>query len=271
MSVLPTLPQARVLKSNEHCRGLFKPFVQHVALRRHGVVDELRLGLRQLAIGMAGEIHAAIPAGRVHVDVPVGERARDDAVVVAGIALCGHHAHAAARRAALVIGVVERLRVVDVDEPLRLHRHVVQRAVREVDDLLGMTEREHAGGAVGRRVTRVGTGRRIAAAQRHLHVAPALDRAGPTAVADREELAIPVLRRQPELDVDVRVGRRLEHHRDLAVLGYRLRRRCVRRWRWAAARRRSEDAFGYRRRGRDGRALELNARELLARHVETGG
>ena len=85
---------------------------------------------------MARQLDAAIGAGRVHVDVPVRERARDDAVVVAGIALRGHHALPAARRAALVVRVVERLRIEHVDEPLRLHRHLVHRAIGEVDDLL---------------------------------------------------------------------------------------------------------------------------------------
>ncbi len=245
--------------------------MQRVALREHRVVHELRLRLGQRLIRVQRELHLPIRAGRVHVDVPVRERTRDDAVVVARIALRGHHALAAARRAAFVVGVVERRAIERVDQVLRLHRHVVQRAEREVDDLLGMPERKHARGAVGCRVTRVGAGRRIAAAQRNLHVAPALDRAGPAAVADGEELAVPILRRQPELDVDVRVGRRLEHHRDLAMLGYGLRRRSVRSRRRAAARGRSEDAFGHGRRGRDRCALELDARELLARHVEPGG
>ena len=144
-------PQASVLKSNEHWRGLFKnpsPSVSHCFM--HRVVDELRFRFRDRLIGMARELDAAIGAGRVHVHVPIRERARDDAVVVAGITLRGHHALPAARRATLVVRVVERLGVEHVDEPLRLHRHVVQRAIREVDDLLGVPQREHAGRAVGR-------------------------------------------------------------------------------------------------------------------------
>jgi hypothetical protein len=86
----------------------------------------------------------------VHVDVPIRECAGDDAVVVAGIALRGHDALSPARRAAFVIGIVEWLDVEHVDEPFRFHGHVMQRAVREVDDLLGMPEREHAARPVGR-------------------------------------------------------------------------------------------------------------------------
>ena len=218
---------------------------------------------------MQRELHAAIRAGRVHVDVPVRERTRDDAVVVAGVALRGHHALPAARRAALVIGVVERLRVEDVDHLLRLHGHVVQRAIREVDDLLGVPEREHAGLAVGGRVARVRAGRGVAAAQRFLHVAVALDRAGPAAVAHREELAVPVLRRQPQLHVDVRVRRRLQHHREATVLRDRLRRRRAGlRRRTAGIRGRLEHAGGDRRGARDRGAFESDGAELLARHVE---
>ncbi len=207
----------------------------------------------------------------MHVHVPVRERARDDAVVVAGIALRGHDALPAARRAALVVRVVERLGVEHVDEPLRLHGHVVQRAIREVDDLLGVPEREHAARAVGRRMPRVRRGRRIAAPQRGLHVAVALDRAGPAAVADGEELAVPVLRRQPQLDVDVRVRRRLQHERHAAMLRNRLRRRAGLRRRSGRCVRGLEQPRGDVDGARDRRALELDALELGARHVQRSG
>ena len=72
-------------------------------------------------------------------------------------------------------------------------------------------------------VTGVGGRRRVAFLQRGGHRRIA-DHARPPAVADRLELSVPVLDRQPHFHLDLRVGRRLENRRDPAVRGQHGRR-----------------------------------------------
>src|SRR4029079_7312588 len=94
----------------------------------------------------------------------------------------------------------------------------------EVDDLLGMTECEHAVRAVGLAVPGVVARRRVTTAQRHLHVVVALNRSAEATVADGEELAVPIGARHPQFGVDVRITGWLEHQLDAAVRRDRLRR-----------------------------------------------
>ena len=192
--------------------------MQRVALVHHGGVHHLRLGsARSPCPGFCARMMLAREARRVHLDVPVREGAADDPVVVFRIPLRRHHGLASAGRASLEVRVLRRSIVERLDQLLRCDRRVVHGAIGEVDDLLGMAEREHAVGTVGRGVAGIGGRGRVAEAQRHLHVAVALDRSGKPAVAHHHELAVPVLGRHPELGVDVGVGRRLEHQRHAAV------------------------------------------------------
>ena len=66
-------------------------------------------------------------------------RAGNDRVKIFWIALCFHQALASARRAALVIREARVLFVESLDHGLRLNRHLMHRAVSEIDDLLGVT------------------------------------------------------------------------------------------------------------------------------------
>ena len=161
-------------------------------------------------------------------DVPIRERAADDPVVVFRVSLRRHHGLTAPRRTAFEVGILRSARVELFDELFRFHRQFVHRAIREVHDLFRMAEREHAVGTVDRRVARVGRRRGVPEAQRDLHVAVPLNRSGEPAVADDQQLAVPVVGRHPELDVDVGITRRLQHHRDAAVprnrFGWRRRR-----------------------------------------------
>ena len=61
--------------------------------------------------------------------------ARDDAVEIAGIALRLHHRHAPAGRAAVEIRMPRRSAVIRPDKMLAGHRHIVRRAVQEIDHL----------------------------------------------------------------------------------------------------------------------------------------
>ncbi len=91
-------------------------------------------------------------------------------------------------------------------------------AVGKIDDFLRMPEREHAVGTVSRGVPGVGRCRRVSQTQRDLHVAIPLDGSREAAVADHQELPVPILGRHPQLGVDVGIGRRLEDHRHATVL-----------------------------------------------------
>src|SRR5207244_7878447 len=81
--------------------------------------------------------------------------------------------------------------------------HLVFGSVREVDEFLGMSERE-CSTRLG--MARVGGRGCVPTAQRLRH-RRVTDRPGPPAVADRLELAIPSGGRQPYFDLYVRVAR----------------------------------------------------------------
>ena len=226
---------------------------------------------------MPRQIDAAFDAGGPHVDVTVGERAGDDAVVVVGIALRLHQGHAAAGRAALEIRVLRAAIVERLHELLALQRHLVGGAVAEVDHLLRVADGPRAALIL---VSGVGAGGRVAEAQRLRHlVRQPLNRSGEPAVADPHELAVPLPgRRQPHLHVDQRVGRRLQHDLHAAVRGNRRWRTC------RGGRRRSRSAtsrgtagacrcrsFRHHRGGCDGGLVELEADETLAGSGGRGG
>ena len=196
----------------------------------------------------------------------VRRRAGDDAVVVLREHLRGLEPLSSARRAAVPVGQLRARAVEGLDDLLGLRGHLVLGAPREVHELLGMPERE---GAAAADVTGVGRRRGIAGSQRLGHVRIA-DDARPATVADRLILAVPgsVARRafggrhrQPDLDLDVGVARRRQRRGDAAERTQRLV--GVRAARRAAGR--LERAGGHDLRFRDGRVLERQRRQALAR------
>ena len=102
-------------KSTLHARGLFRNPSLSVS---HLFVTRLLTSAACSAViarsGWRDRLDAPLDAGRPHVDVTVGQRAGDDAVVVVGISLRFHQRHAAAGRTALEVGV---LRVRDRRRP----------------------------------------------------------------------------------------------------------------------------------------------------------
>ena len=149
---------------------------------------------------------------RVQICARVRRCAGDDAVVVVRKALRLGEALASAGRAAVPVRPPRAAAVERVDDRLRLDGHLVLGAIREVDELFGMAEREPAAAAG---VARIGRARRVAALQRVGH-RRITDRPRPAAVADRLELAVPSGRRQPHFDLDVGVARRRQRRRDAA-------------------------------------------------------
>ena len=142
----------------------------------------------------------------------VARGARDDGVEVLRVALRFHERHAAAAGAAVEIREARRAAIERGGRGLALHRGFVDRAIAEVNQLLGMPDRE---AGVGAGVAGVGRGDGVAALQT-LAERAVLNRAAPRAVADREELAVPARRRQPHFRLDVGVARRLDRQRHAA-------------------------------------------------------
>ena len=138
----------------------------------------------------------------------VRRRPRDDAVEIIREALCLHQGLAAAVGAAEEIGVRGTGRRQRREDRLRVVRRLLERAVAEVDDLFGMSERPGRVRAAGD-VTVVCAGGRIAAPERVAERA-IRDGSGEAAVADLEVLAVPRgACGDPHLEADVRVGGRV--------------------------------------------------------------
>src|SRR5580765_8850109 len=93
---------------------------------------------------MTRQIDAALDSSSPHVNVTVRERAGDDAVVVVRVSLGLHERHASAGRTAFEVGVLRSAIVEGLDDLPGLERHLVRRAVAEVDHLLRMTDRPRA-------------------------------------------------------------------------------------------------------------------------------
>ena len=188
----------------------------------------------------------------------VAGRAGDDAVEVRRIALRFHERLPAAARTAVEVrdarsGAVER-----PDRGLPLHRGLVHGPVAEIDQPLGMANRE---AGVGARVPGVARRGGITATQR-VGQRGVLDRTTPRTIANLEVLAVPARHRQPDFGPDVGIGRGLDRQR-YAAEGRQVRRSPRHR---RAALWRRECPGGHRPRGRHGGIRELQrGRQPLTR------
>ncbi len=139
-------------------------------------------------------------------------RAGDDAVEVFGVAGHFHKGLPTAGGAAVPIGVLRAFAVVSGHNRFRCDDGVVYGAIAEVDDFFRMPEREHAVAAF---VAGIG-GRGCVAFLHGLRHGGVADHAGPSAVADDLDLAVPVFGK-PDFHFDVGIGGRLERGGDAAV------------------------------------------------------
>ena len=184
-----------------------------------------------------------------------GRRAGDHAVEVGRIANRRGDALTSSLRAAVPDRELLCAAVEAVDQRLGLHGHLVYRAITEVDDLLRMADRERR---VIANVASIGSRRRVSVGQRASH-RPVRDGPGPGAVADSLESSIP-LRRQPDLDPDVRVGGWTKRCGDTAELGQRRIQRVRRR-----SCGRLERSGRHHHRGGDGCRRQRQGRRVLRR------
>jgi hypothetical protein len=133
-------------------------------------------------------------------------RTGDDGVVVAWIARRFGDSLTPALRAAVPVRLLRRDTVVGGDDRLRVHGHLVQCAISEVDVLLAMAEGERHRVA---HMAGIGRARGKAATDggRHFVVT---QHAGGVAVADRLVFAVPPFCRQPHIGFDVGVARGID-------------------------------------------------------------
>ena len=129
----------------------------------------------------------------------------DDALVVGRILRRLNDALAAARRASIPQREFRPTAIERADDRFRLDRHLVNRPVRVVHELLRMIHRERGTGC---RMPGIGARRGISLCEGCRHGAVG-DGTGPASIADRLQLLIPVRHRHPHFDLDVGVaGRR---------------------------------------------------------------
>ena len=160
---------------------------------------------------------------------------RDDPVEILRVSLCARDPLPAALRASIEIRESRRGAVERRDDGFCRHRHLVNRAVREVNQLFGMTGYE-----VGVVADMTGVGaRRSRNRQRPQQPSRDTEWCPPAAIADRLQLPIPPRRREPHFDLDVRIaarGQRRSHPAERRQARIDLGRRV--RW-WRAGRRES--------------------------------
>jgi len=75
----------------------------------------------------------------------IGGSAGDDSIEVGGKLLSFFETFAAARRTTVPIRRLRRIAIVRGDDALRLHSHLIHRAITEVRQFLGMAERKLTG------------------------------------------------------------------------------------------------------------------------------
>ena len=201
--------------------GIVEDAVLHailrVARRQHRGGDGGKLDAGDVAGGIGIDGLADIDTGGQHVGPEVGGRAGQDAIVIGGEALGFHEGFAAAIGAAIEIGVLRGLAVERLHQALGVDGGQVQGAVAEVIHLFRVMVGPTGVLAVGF-VSGVGTGGGITALEVGAHGVES-DGSGESAIADAQELAIPVGGGQPDLEADVGIGNGLDDAGDAAEFG----------------------------------------------------
>ena len=203
--------------------------VLQIARLHHRCVDGRVFLRRNVAAGRAVHESMQHHAHGVHARSDVRWRTRDDRVEVCRVHRRQRQSLIAARGAAVPQRCGRLFTVIRADDSFCVNRQLMQRSMRVVDKLFRMPDRERG---AGRRVAAVRARRRVAERDGGCERLVA-DRAGPPAVADGLQFAVPTGCRQPHFYLDVRIGRRLARQRDTAE-----RRRC---------RHRASERWGQRR------------------------
>src|SRR5690606_14446428 len=143
------------------------------------------------------------------------------------------------------------------------HRHLVNRAVAEIDELLGLADRELGSEAIAG-VAGVSGRRGVAPLHRvgHLRIA---ELTRPDTIANADELAVPTISREPDFDLDVRIACGGQRRLDAAELRHvPVRRVGYAGWQVAGETRLLESTGGHAGSGRDLTVRQRQAREFAA-------
>ena len=140
--------------------------IQPVASLQHGFVDELIFLGRNLAFrSLMDGLRHPDRLGRAAYPV-CAWRTGDDAIEIVRVHLRFLQPLLAAGRAAAPIGMRLRFSVEGLHNRFRLHRHLVLRAISEIDQLLGMSERKAGAAAF---MAGIGRGDGVACFHRRRH------------------------------------------------------------------------------------------------------
>src|SRR6185312_12763166 len=133
----------------------------------------------------------------------IGGGAGDDAVEVVGKPLRFHESLAAAVRTTDEVPAGGRSAVERLHDGAGLYRGFVHRAVTEIDQLFGMADGPDR---TGRGMAVIGARHREATLQR-LSEGDKRNISGPSAVSDLLIFSVPITGREPNFEVDFRIGR----------------------------------------------------------------
>src|SRR5258708_7251399 len=186
----------------------------------------------------------------------IGGSAGDDAVVIGGEFLGFFAPLLAAGGAAVPVRPRWGFAVKSLGDRFALERHFVDGAISKIGQLFGMTEGK---GRIATVVAGVGGCGRVVVEHRE-HERLIHDRAGPSAIPDAHEFAIPRFNREPDLYLDFRVRRGTERSCDAAESWKAPEELLL--WRWRV--RLGEFAGGHKDGARDGRVGEGKSCERVA-------
>ena len=190
--------------------------VEGIAGVHDGLVQRLDLGLRERRV-VLHQFEGPFHSGGMQMNVRVGGSAHGCGVKILGELRDFDETLPSAGGAAVVIGILRTSAVERGGDQFRLDDGFMHGAIREVGDLLGMAEREHAASArvVGAVAGVIGSGRvAFAQSSRHRGIA---DGAGPSAISDHLKFSVPVFGGKKDRGVDQRVRRGRQDHQDPAI------------------------------------------------------
>jgi hypothetical protein len=190
--------------------------VEGIAGIHDGLMQGLDFGLGERRI-VLHELKRALYSSGVQMNVRIRGSADGGGVEILGELGDFDEALPSTGGAAVVIGILRSLTVERRGNQFRFDDGLVHGAIREIGDLFGMAQGEHA--AATRVIGAVSGIIRchcvsFAQGSRHGRIA---DRSGPSAVSDHLQLSIPVFGGQKDGGIDERIGRRRQHHQDAAV------------------------------------------------------
>src|SRR4051812_531467 len=172
--------------------------VEAITSREGGFLQDREFGWRQRGGGVFQSDDGGPEVAGHEMGPVIGGRAGDDAVVIGGELLGFLQSLLAAGGAAVPVRRLGASPVIGIGEGLGFDSHLMDGAVSEVDQLLGVSGDERGVATV---VAGIGGGGCVSTADRVRQ--RGIDNvAGPSAIADAHELAVPTVGGEPDFDLD---------------------------------------------------------------------